>query len=322
MAPLEEIKQIKPEGGDFVTQVLGAANIKNPFLTMASLGVSAVNWCVPADAQDGTLTIDAEAESPGGRGKLERAKIQVESFDAAAKRSLKDEQELNDFTMNYYWRPNPARLFPYLQFYSSDTKLRSQTGSLETTAAFFTAALKDNPAAAKDFLARISGQTGFTRAFGLLVLLDAGYDIEPVLRTMSEEDRQRFAKHPVLPNPFDFTHVEDIGTRLDMLWSIFMATGQFGPIQKISSALAWHNDWEDFDKARKSANPPHEWTPSIGRAVGYGAAGWALGSFQRSDPLASDYIEYMVAAPDTPPEIKSELKGLSTNPAFNWKDEK
>jgi hypothetical protein len=139
---------------------------------------------------------------------------------------------------------------------------------------------------------------------------------------MSEVDRQKFARHPVIPDPFDLTHVEDIGTRLDMLWSIFMSTGQFAPIQKIASTLAWRPDWEAFDKARESANPPKEWTPAIGRAVGYGAAGWALGSFQRTDPLAADYIDFLIASPDAPDAVRTELKGLLTNPAFKQQGEK
>jgi hypothetical protein len=322
MAPLAAFKQIKPEGGDLVTAALGAADIKNPFLTMASMGASAANWCVPADAQEGKVTIDAEVDTPSGRQKLERTRIQIESFDAAANRPIKDEQELNDFEMSYHWQPNPGRLFPYLQFYSADTQIQTQTGSLETAATFLSYALKGDPVAAKDFMARVSGQTGFAHAFGLLVLLDAGYDIEPVLKTLTEEGRQRFSKHPVLPDPFDLTHVEDIGTRLDMLWSEFMASGQFAPVQKIASALTWHGDWEDLDKARKSANPPHEWTPAIGRAVGYGAAGWALGSFQRNDPLAADYIEQLIPVPDTPDVEKAELKVLLTDPAFKMQGEK
>jgi hypothetical protein len=108
----------------------------------------------------------------------------------------------------------------------------------------------------------------------------------------------------------------------DMLWGIFMAKGDFAPLQQIVSALKWRSDWEDFNKARKSSNPPKEWTPAIGRAVGYMAAGWSLNSFQRSDPLATDYIEFMIASPDTPPEIKSELQGLSTNPAFKQESSK
>jgi hypothetical protein len=205
-----------------------------------------------------------------------------------------------------------------VQYFAADTKWRSQTGSLETVSADLWPALKENPAAAKDFMARIAAQPGFARAFGLLVLLQAGYDIEPVLKSMSDDERKMFANHPTLPDPFDFSHVEDIGTRLDMLWSIFTSTGQFGPIQKISSALTWQPDWVAFDKARKSSNPPKEWTPAIGRAVGYGAAGWALGSFQRSDPLAADYIEFLIASADTPDVTKADLKGLQTNPDFKW----
>lgn len=291
-------------------------------LTMASMGASAGKWCVPDDAQDGTAVIEAEAVTPSGHKKLERAKIQIESFETGSKHTIKDRNYFDKLLMNYHYQPNPARLFPALLFFSADTEARSQTGALETTATAIGDALKADPVAAKDFMTRVAGQSGFTRSFGLLILLNAGFDINPVLKTWSENDRQMFAKHPVFPDPFDFTHVEDIGTRLDMNWSAFMASGEFAPIQKIASALAWRSDWDEFDKARKSSNPPREWTPAIGHAVGYGAAGWSLGSFQRNDPLVADYIEYMLASPDTPQTIKSELAGLSSNPAFKEKDPK
>ncbi len=318
LAPLAAVKRIKPEGGDLVDEALIYAGVQPPDMSMASLGASAANWCVSDDAQDGTAKITAEAETPNGHMELTQAKIQIESFEAGSKRTFKDDDEFEKFTMGYHDQPNPARLFPVLLFFSSDTRYRAQTGSLETLSAFLGAALKADPAAAQDFMKRVAAQSGFTRSFGLLVLLDAGYDISSVLKSMSEEDQQKFANHPVFPDPFDFTHVEDIGTRLDMLWSIFTATGQFAPIEKIANALAWHADWVEFDKARKSSSPPKEWTPSIGRAAGYGAAGWSLGSFQRTDPLAADYIEFMIASPDTPEEVKAELKALGMNPAFRW----
>ncbi|MGO8756896.1 MAG: hypothetical protein ACLQG3_02115 [Terracidiphilus sp.] len=322
LAPLASIKRMKPQGEDMINAALLYAGVPLPDMASASLAASAANWCVPDDAQDGSATIDAEAETPGGHKKFTSATIQIESFDTGSKRTFKDGDELEKYMMGYHYQPNPARLFPLLQYFAADTKYRAQTGSLETTAALIGAALKADPAAAKDFMTRAASQTGFTRAFGLLVLLGAGYDIDPALKTMSEEDRQKFANHPVLPDPFDFSHVEDIGTRLDMLWSIFMTTGHLAPVQKISTALAWRPDWEDFDKARKSSNPPKEWTPAIGGAVGYGAAGWSLGSFQRTDPLAADYIEYLIASPDTSEAVKTELKGLATNPAFRQEDKK
>jgi hypothetical protein len=322
LAPLAATKQIKPEGGDFVTAVLASANIENPLLTMASMGASADNWCVPDGAQDGTAIINAEVESPGGHQKLDRAKILIESFETGSKRSFKNENEFDDFTMSYHYQPNPARLFPALQSFAGETQARSQAGVLESMAASFGSALKADPVAAKDFMARISAQTGFTRAFGLLALLNGGYDIDPALKAMNEEDRQMFANHPVLPDPFELKPDDQNPTRLDMLWGIFTSTGELAPMQKIASALAWRSDYDTFDKMRKSGTQIKELTPSIWRALTYGAAGWSMGSFQRTDPLAADYIEFMIASPDTPPEIKSELKGLSTNPAFRQANEK
>jgi len=322
LEPLAAIKRIKPQGTDFVNAMLMSADVPPPDMAMASIGASAESWCVPADAQDGTATIDAEAETPDGHKKLASAKIQIESFESGTRRLFKDTTELDAFAQGYHWQPNPARLYPDLLFYSADKNLRSQTGSLETTATFISSGLKANPAAAHDFMTRIAAQSGFTRAFGLLILLNSGDDVDPVLKTMSDADQKMFANHPVLPDPFDLTHVEDIGTRLDMLWSIFMSTGQLAPMQKIASTFAWRNDWEEFDKARKSANPPKEWTSAIGRAVGYGAAGWAMGSFQRTDPLAADYIEFMIASPDTPDPVKAELKMLQFDPAFKYPETK
>src|ERR1700687_4603155 len=54
--PPDAVKQGKPEGGDFVTQVLGVANIKNPLSSMASIAASRAKWCVPLDATDGPAT--------------------------------------------------------------------------------------------------------------------------------------------------------------------------------------------------------------------------------------------------------------------------
>ncbi len=319
---LAATKQMKPEGSDMINAALNYAGVPLPGVSSASIGASAASWCVPDDAQDGMVTIDSELETPKGLKKLQTVTIPVESLETGSKRAFKSGEEFEQFTMQYHYQPEPARLFPFLQYFGADEKFRNQTGALETSAAFIGSALRADPAAAKDFTTRVASQTGFTRAFGLLILLNAGFDIDQVLKTMSDDDRKRFANHPVLPDPFDFSHVEDIGTRLDMLWSIFLANGQLAPVRQIVSALAWHSDWEDFDKARQSANPPKEWTPAIGRAVGYGAAGWALGSFQRTDPLAADYIEDLISAPDTPDVVKTELKGLATNPAFRWQDKK
>jgi hypothetical protein len=46
------------------------------------------------------------------------------------------------------------------------------------------------------------------------------------------------------------------------------------------------------------------------------AAGWSLNSFNQNDPLATDYIQAIVANPATPAAIKKGLANLDSNSAF------
>ena len=318
LASLSEFKQIKPEGGDFVNAVLNAGGVKLPdsMKTMASLGASDGHWCAPVDAGDGSATVKAEVESPGGHQALNSSTIQIESFDVGSKRTFKDAQELSAFLKTYYREPNPARLLPALQFLVADQTRQSRAGQVEIFVAFLSAALKADSIASQDFRIRIATQPPLPRALGLLSLSSAGYDISGVLNPWSAEEQQKFLSLPPLQDPYDLTPTRELFQHLDMMWAVFGATGQFKPVKTIASMLSWRTDYEDFDKLRKTPKHPSTLTPPLVRGVTYTAAGWSLWSFQRNDPLVADYIDYMLALPDTPEGIKSELRGLSTNPAF------
>ncbi len=315
-APLAEWKQIKPEGGDSAAGALGAAGVKNPLPTQASMGASAAHWCVPAGAQDGTATVEAEVKSPGGREKMPATTLQIESFETGSKRTIKNEKEMEDLLMSYYRQPEPARLLPMLQYFAANNAAISHPGTAESIAAFLSAALKDDPVAAKDFEARLTAQPAFTRALGLLVLRSAGYDVSQGENKLGAEDRKKFDSIPPLSDPFDIPMTQAAFMHLDMLWGVFGATGHFEPVNKIASTLAWQQDYEAFDKMRKSGEKVLHFTPSVVRGLTYIAAGWSLSSFQRNDSLVADYIEYMMASPDESPAVKTELKGLQSNPVF------
>jgi len=318
LAPPSGFKQIKPEGLDFATHALAAGGVEMPesMKTMASLAASAERWCVAADAGDGSAILEAEVESPGGHEALSSATIEIESFETGGKRGFKNDAEFGTFLETYYRQPNPARLFPALQYMIAQEAEHSKEGRAEIVAAFLSAALGANPVAAKDFQGRVSSQTGISRALGLLVLRSAAYDISGVLNAMSEEEQKKILDFPPLEDPFDLAPTQALFQHLDMLWGVFGATGELKPVQTIASALNWRADYEDFDKLRKTPNHPSTLTPSIIRGVTYTAAGWSLSSFQRNDPLVADYIDYLLASPDASPLVRSELGGLSSNPAF------
>jgi hypothetical protein len=318
LASPAEFKQIKPEGADFAIAALGVAGVDSSTIpkTMASLGASADHWCAPIDAADGTAAVEVEVESPSGHQTLNSTTIHIESFETGSKKLFKDIGELGTFSETYYRQPNPARLLPALQFMIADQTQHSGQGQAEILAAFLGAALSSDPVAARDFGTRIATQPPLIRAFGLLILRSAGYDISGVLNTMSAEEQQKFLSLPSLQDPFDLTPKQELFQHLDMLWAVFGATGKFKPVNTISSVLGWRADYEEFDKLRKSPSHPSTLTPSIVRGIVYTAAGWSLSTFQRNDPLVADYIDYLRASPDTPQSVKSELAGLSSNAAF------
>lgn len=318
LEPLAAFKKIKPEGGDFVAAALSAAGVKQPesTKTMASLGVSADRWCVPPDAGDGTATVEAEVESPGGHQRLRSSTLQVESFDAGSKKAFRDSAEVGTFLQTYYRQPEPARLLPALQFEAADQTQNPRRGQIEIFTAFLSTALKCSISGAQDFKTRVSAQPPIIRALGLLSLRAAGYDVKGVLDTMSKEDQEKFSAVSPLQDPFDFTATPDLFQHLDMLWAVFGATGELKPVQAVASALSWKQDYDDFDKLRKTPNHPSTLTPSIIRGVTYTAAGWSLRSLQQSDPLVADYIDYLLSSSDTPESVRVGLRGLRTDPAF------
>lgn len=240
-----------------------------------------------------------------------------ESFETGSKRSFKDQQDLELFVEAYYRQPEPARLLPLLTFVINEESENPRDGLAEITAAFLSAALKSEPIAAHDFVERIRQQPPIVRAFGLLALRSAGYDISSVLNSLNDEQKEKFRNLAPLQDPFDLTPTENLFTHLDMLWAVFSATGQFRPVQTISTALTWRSDYEAFEKLRDEPNHSQTTiTPSLVRGIVYSAAGWSLASYQRNDPLVADYVDFLRASPDTPQPVKSELTGLATNPAF------
>jgi len=317
-ALMVQFKKIKLDGGDFVAAALAVGGVKVPdaMRTVASLGVSEANWCVPTNTKDGTAGVDVTIDAPDGRHVSASSTVDIESFATGRRKKFKDLQEYGQFLQTYYRQPNPSRLLPAIEFMVEEQTKQPRPGQTEIVGAFVSAALKADPVAARHFLSEIGAQPALVRAFGLLALRSAGYDIEPVVRELSAEDQAKFRTLPDLEDPFDLSATQALFHHLDMLWGVFGATGQYEPVKAIASALAWRSDYEAFAKIKRDPKRSTEITPSIMRGVTYTAAGWSLQSLQMQDGLVADYIDYMLSSQEIPLAIKKELGGLSTNPAF------
>jgi len=327
-----QTRRIKSDGGDFVKFVMKEAKVESGDLdeaiSMVSLALFDVDWTVPADARDGTAKIRGTVTSSAGKvTPLKDRTVDVWSFDRVAKDGgFKDQKESGEWMMTYYQHPEPSRLLHALRI-GKDNPASTQPNAI----AFDVAVLKSSHLAAQDLLQRLKGEERSIRGFALLLMSEAGYDLTAYLRTLPEEEQIQFAKSreaaAALPDPYDLTPDSSdpyrVTTRMDMLWSLFLATGDQKPVRAVSQPLAWREDWKVLTKMRdeyqKTGKRTNGMSIELARAMAYGASGWSLGSFYRHHPLATDFVDAWKQDITVPKVIQEELGTLITNPAFKRK---
>lgn len=295
--PPEAVKQAKPEGGDFVTQALGVAGIKNPVSSMASIAASRAKWCVPLDAQDGIATIRATvATSDGKNFPLNARSIDVKTFETSRKDApFKDISTFSSWLQHYHAAPDPAELLPGLRLVAADERARAMPNIM----IFFVEALKASPVAAEELLRVLPTEGRSVRTYGTPLLSEAGYPTDRLLNRLNEDEKAAI-RSTHLPDPFDLKPDRTLPNRMDMLWAVFFATGRIEPLRTLASMLAWRSDYDDFVQMQKSGHRPTEVTGSIMRGVVYTAAGWSLNALSLNDGLVADYIDALKSSPDTP----------------------
>jgi hypothetical protein len=311
--PAEAVKRGKPEGGDFVTQALGAAGIKNPMPSMATMAASRTKWCAPLDVQDGTATVRATVATTDGKSfALSLRSIEVKTFETGRKNAaFTDMNTFGPWLQHYHAMPDPAELLPGLRIVASDEKARLMPNIM----VFFVEALKASPAATNELLRALPSEGRSVRIYTIPLLSQAGYVTDSLLNEFTE-DQRAVLRSVQLPDPFDLKPDRELPNRMDMLWAVFFATGRIEPVRTVASMLAWRSDYDKFVEMQKSGQKPTEATESIMRGVVYTGAGWSLNALSRKDGLVADYIDALKSSPDTPATVKAELANLYTNPAF------
>src|SRR5215510_4082024 len=312
MEPVQAFKETTLITHETVAKSLQSVEAAKALLLARYMAASKAGWCAPVDVQDGTLTVKGSAITSDGKTiSLERRNIEVKTFETARKHPpFKSLEMLGQWTMQYHATPDPAQLLLALRMIAGDQKMREELGAWS----FFVAALQASKPAAEELMRRLPSEDRLVRLYSVSALKQGGYSTESLVSGFTEQDKS-LLQSLQFPDPYDMTPGPDIGARQDMLWSIFFATGSIKPVRAIASELAWGDDYARFKKAA-DAGERTGWSDSVGRAVGYSAAGWSMGSLAQEDNLVYDYIDVLKASSDTPPAIKKELENLYKNPAF------
>jgi hypothetical protein len=321
------IMHIKPEGGDFVMEILKAAKVDQAnegkirsTMSMASMATFDFGWCVPTDARNGKAKINGSTNSSTGINvRFERTSLPVTTYTTAIKQgTFKDEEELSNWIMGYYHQPNPARVLPAFRLL-----VNSKLAFRLNVRAFFVELLRSSPEAAHDLLRRLPDEESPVRGYAFDLLRHAGYDISPSMASLPEKERgfQKIflTRVPPYPDIYDLrVDVKKFDTpqRMDALWSSFLATGDQKPVRAVTNLLLWRNDYKAVVAAQKTPGKKKSFTKKLGRGVCYMTAGWSLGSFVRNHGLVADYVATWKQDKKTPRVLKEELNNLLFNDAF------
>jgi len=320
-----QTRRIKAEGADFVKYVMEQTQVDakglEDSLSMVSLALFDLDWQVPPDAKDGEATFQGAVTGPDGKTlPLKESSLSVCTFDRSVQEGdFKDQKAAGEWEMTYYQHPEPARILNSIRLLTDDPN-----GIQPNIRTFYIEVLKSSPLAERDLLRRLPKEQSRIRLYGLLLLKEAGYDLTSFLSSLPEAEKEGFsrivAQVPPLPDPYDLSvNLADpyqITTRMDMLWSRFLATGDQKPVRAVADVLQWREDGRSLLALRKSGKKIDGITPGVLHGLAYSAGGWSLGSFFRHHPVVADYIDAWKQDPKTPVVIKEELGTLITNEAF------
>lgn len=308
LASATDLKEIKPVGLDVIQSILDKSGLKYQVPFASAMAASPGMWCVPGDALAGEVKIETSIVNGGKKTSLKSVKLTVLSPEKPGKPPFTD-KTVDEWLQTYYRHPQPEFLIALMpSIFQHDNAANSMQQ-------FVVSAMKRDPAVVARLGPQLAKADPQSQAMMVKLAAEAGIDMK-IPFELSPMQKEFVAKLPDLADAFHPVADIHIGEKQDMLWSMFLATGDRAPVDSIIGMLGWRADYEAFAKMREAHQEITELTPSIAHAVAYSAAGWSIGSFQRTDPLVADYIAATIADPKTPEAIRKELQSLDSNPAF------
>ena len=302
LQPAASSKLIRPEGSDFVEGALAAGGLKNPLPISGVLAVSSSRWCVPNGAQDGSATFVVDVDLHGKHLTLHKKTIAILSVDSAA--PFTDEKQFGNWLQSYDRFPEPGRLAAAINFLAADRP--DDPNAIQ----FFVSAFAHDAPTARQLGPSIAKLPKHAKLLALAVASNAHVTLDQP-PALSPEDQNVVASLATLSNPYDMSSGQT-WKNLDLLWSEFLATGTRKPVAAIAQTLQWSSDYDAVLQMKAQGTLPPELTPSLIRGLTFGAARWSLGSFQKNDPLAADYIRALREDSATPDAVRRALANLNT----------
>ena len=98
-----------------------------------------------------------------------------------------------------------------------------------------------------------------------------------------------------------------------------MATGDPSYLRALVGLLDGAADFPTYQSWVRAKGGVKGLNAQVARGLAYQIAGWSIGSFQRTDPHASDWLLFWQHDAAFPSGLRKEIASLAANPAFQRK---
>jgi hypothetical protein len=164
-------------------------------------------------------------------------------------------QEFDKWVTHYYIKPESDKIPGAIRFFA-DSVLFNRVNSRMSVAAFFSAVFKNNSELVRKTYEDISAnsstnaKTVLLKALWLVNNQESKGLLDKALLDWKSDEINKQVLDVLTDNPMDILNdpIKDV-SQLDMLWAIFMATGDSAPIKRIISVLHLVKDGHGLDIA-------------------------------------------------------------------------
>ncbi len=231
--------------------------------------------------------------------------VSVELVPFATGEAFSSGEEVSKWMMNYYGRPDPARVIPAMnQVIKVDREWLTEKAYLLV---FFQKVVEDNDY----FLKSIAGKfahfsTDEKKRLLLMAALTESTVLDPFIKDRDLKEFHKFAKTIRLPDTTGAIYSAD---QLDSLWAKFMATGKYDPIRKLVSSLKLSKYMGTLDKIKAGEldkNNKEVITHAYYEAA-WQSALWSLTSNCVQIPQVYKYCLFMYENENLDDDIKRQL---------------
>jgi len=324
------VRRIKAEGADFALMAMKAGGVSEAdrakieaATTLTTLAVFAPDWTAPAVSQSTDIEIHADLSGTAVPVTLPPVHLPVRPVPDWLSQPLPTADELGKRINRYQEDMAPGQLLAWFTAAAKGDLLRAPP-----VYAYFAITLGSNPldrAAAVDAYPQLDPEV---QPALLHMLRLGGQDLPRLFPQLAASTLEPFNSVRTLADPRDLPPFQDpvepqavaqIGQTMDECWAGWMATGDPSYLRALVDLLAGAPDYPAFTAWQAARGGAKGLNARVARGLAYQIAGWSIGSFQHTDPLVADWLNYWENDSSVPLVIRQEIASLPTNPAFRRK---